>query len=35
MRIHFFTAPFFRRQSLYFSYDGEEADAGSGVYTCC
>ena len=35
MRIHFFTAPFFRRQSLNFAYDGEEAAAGSGVYSCC
>ena len=35
MRIYFFTAPFFRRQSLYFPYDGEEADAESGVYSCC
>ena len=28
MRIHFFTAPFFRRQSLYFTYDGEEGRGG-------
>ncbi len=28
MRIHFFTAPFFRRQSLNFTYDGEEGRGG-------
>ena len=28
MRIHFFTAHFFHRQSLYFTYDGKEGRGG-------
>lgn len=28
MKIYFFTAPFFRRQSLYFTYDEEEGRGG-------
>ncbi len=37
MRIHFFTAPFFavNRCILPMTEKKEEANAGSGVYSCC